>query len=291
MKNETERIYRQRILEVLVHIQSRLDEPLPLEELAGIACFSPFHFHRIFKGLVGEPVGEHIRRLRLERATHALANSRRSVLDVALEAGFETHESFSRAFRKMFGRSPSSWRRRPDGSSPALPPRPSPILKPKLKGGTRMKIRIEKVPPRQVAFIRHIGPYEECGAAWERLCAWAGRRGLLGPETAAVGVSYDDPDVTPPAKIRYDACVTVGEDVEPEGEIGVRTLPGGEFAIAEHRGPYSGLKDAYSRIYGEWAPTSGRMVGNAPCYEVYLNDPARTPPERLLTEIYVPLEE
>ena len=71
MKEETSEDYRARMLRVLVHIQQNLDAPLPLEELASIALFSPFHFHRIFRGLIGESVKEHVRRLRLERSTSA----------------------------------------------------------------------------------------------------------------------------------------------------------------------------------------------------------------------------
>jgi len=104
------------------------------------------------------------------------------------------------------------------------------------------------------------------------------------------GSPNDDPEVTPPEKIRYDACITVDETVEPEGDIGVQTLRGGEYAMTVHKGPYEKLIETYGRISGEWAPGSGRVVSSDPCLEVYLNDPHRTPPDQLRTEIYVPLE-
>ncbi len=72
MRQQTERTYKVRILRVLVHIPNHLDEVVALEELAAIAYFSPHHFHRIFRGMVGESVMEHIRRLRLDRAAHRL---------------------------------------------------------------------------------------------------------------------------------------------------------------------------------------------------------------------------
>jgi len=68
MRAETEQSYKERVLRVLMYIHSHLDETMSLEDLAGIAHFSPFHFHRIFRGMTGESVKEHIRRLRLERA-------------------------------------------------------------------------------------------------------------------------------------------------------------------------------------------------------------------------------
>ena len=297
MKTETEMVYRERVLRVLLYIQEHLDEPIAMEELAEIACFSPFHFHRIFKGLVGEPVKEHIRRLRLERAVHRLQVTDRSILEIALDAGYETHESFTRAFRKMFGDNPSVFRRNHRAARLAAPSgvhfRPDGALRtfnPLTRGGSIMKVRIEEVSPRRVAFARHIGPYEKCEPAWQKLCAWAGPRGLLGPKSTFIGICYDDPEVTPPEKIRYDACVTVGDDVEVEGEIGDQTIEGGEYAIFTHRGPLEKLLQTYQEIFGEWAPASGRVIKAGPSFEVYLNDPHTTPPEEIEVDIYVPLE-
>jgi AraC family transcriptional regulator len=298
MKIETRQVYQERILRVLIHIQRHLDEPLELNELAAMAYFSPFHFHRIFRGLVGESVMEHIRRLRLERAVLRLRDTGRSILDIALEAGYETHESFTRAFRSQFGLAPSSARegislKKTDGLLSGVHYQPRgeiPKFQPLTQGGAAMEMKIVRREPTRVAFVRHIGPYEDCGEAWGKLCAWAGRRGLLGPQTTVIGISYDDPEITPPEKIRYDACVTVAESVGPEGEIGVQTLRGGDYAMTLHRGPYEKLAETFGRIFGQWAPQSGRVVSSDPCLEVYLNDPHRTPPEELKTEIYVPLE-
>jgi AraC family transcriptional regulator len=106
MTNLTEQTYRQRVLKVQLFIQEHLAEELSLDRLARVACFSPFHFHRIFQGIVGEPVSEYVRRLRLESAGLALKTTRKSVLEIALDAGYGTHEAFTRAFRQMFGQSP-----------------------------------------------------------------------------------------------------------------------------------------------------------------------------------------
>src|SRR6266853_3843414 len=103
--------YQERVLRVLLHIQRNLDRPLELEELASVACFSPFHFHRIFRGIVGESVMEYVRRLRLEQAAQKLRFSDSPVIDVALDAGYESHEAFTRAFSARFGLSPSSFRK------------------------------------------------------------------------------------------------------------------------------------------------------------------------------------
>ena len=83
MKRATREDYRQRIQRVLGHLQTHLDEALVPADLAQIACFSPHHFHRIFRGMVGESVMQHVRRLRLERAALRLKHGDRSVTAIA----------------------------------------------------------------------------------------------------------------------------------------------------------------------------------------------------------------
>lgn len=298
MRAETQRTYRERMLRVLVHIQRHLDEALCLEDLARVAHFSPHHFHRIFRGMVGETVMEHIRRLRLARAASRLKHGDLPVTRIAFEAGYETHEAFTRAFRAMFDESPSGFRK----LHQPLPLRASPSgvhfapdadlsqFTPRERGDRPMEVKVEKIEPLRVAFMRHTGPYEACGETWGRLCAWAGPRGLFGPRTVVMGVSYDDPEVTPPDKIRYDCCLSIDDSFKAEGDVGVQTVGGREYAVTIHRGPYERLAETYAAICGQWAPTSGRELSSEPCLEFYLNDPNSTPPEELQTRVCVPLE-
>ena len=299
MNDKTLQIYKERILRVLVYIQQRLDEDLSLTELAAMAHFSPYHFHRIFRGMVGESIGEHIRRLRLERAATRLKNTQDSVTRLAFDAGYESHEAFTRAFRAMFGQSPSRFR----ASQSDLPwievpsgvhyrPRGDVMdFDPLRKGESLMKVGIKKVEPTRVAFMRHIGPYEECKSTWEQLATWAGANGMLRPGVQFIGICHDDPEVTPPEKIRYDACITVDDDFQPEGEVGVQVISAGDYGMTTHVGPYNRLGETYARLCGQWAPTSGRELKSSPCFEVYLNCPDDTAPEDLLTDVYVPLED
>jgi AraC family transcriptional regulator len=117
-----------------------------------------------------------------------------------------------------------------------------------------------------------------------------GKEGWLGGGCRFIGISHDDPEITPSGRIRYDACVTVDDSFVPEGEIGVQIIAGGDFARATHAGPYENLKQTYGRLMGQWLPRSGRRLGDAPCLEFYLNDPGGTPPAELLTDVYAPLE-
>jgi AraC family transcriptional regulator len=297
MKTETQRDYGERILRVLVHIQQHLDHALDLDELAGIAHFSPFHFHRIFRGMVGEAVQEHIRRLRLERAAYRLKCGTQPITHVAFDAGYDAHEAFTRAFKAVFGQSPSAFR---EQHRPLrMPPVPSGVhYDPegrldefeaiRVEEAT-MEVRIENVQPMRVAFVRHVGPYDQVGRTWQKLCTWAGMRGLFGPNTQLFGISHDDPDVTPPDKLRYDACIVVSDAVQPEGEVGVQEVAGGRYAVAMHRGPYSKFGETYAALLGQWLPARGHEPVSSPCLEFYRNNPNTTAPEDLLTDIYVPL--
>src|SRR6185436_14837760 len=111
MKPATMTSHQERILRLLVTIESNLSADLSLEALARQGDFSPYHLHRVFRALVGEPVKEYVRRLRLERAAHELAYGTRPIVQIAIDAGYETHESFARAFRTAHGSAPSSYRK------------------------------------------------------------------------------------------------------------------------------------------------------------------------------------
>jgi AraC family transcriptional regulator len=197
IKASTAQDYRERIVRTLVYIQQHLDDDADINAAASEAAFSPFHFHRIFRGLVGETLRKQVRRLRLERAArHLKQRPGESIVQLALEAGFETHESFTRAFHNMFNVSPSAYR---DAHKPA----------PDSASGTHLDdvsgyhapghpdvppVELKDLPPARIVFLRHVGPYHEVGATWGRLMSWAGKRRLLGPGMKLIGIVHDDPD-------------------------------------------------------------------------------------------------
>lgn len=298
MKLDTQNTYAARMLMVLNHVQRNLDEPLDLDTLAGLAHFSVSHFHRVFKGLLGETIMDHLRRIRLERAYVRLATTQESVTDIGLDAGYDSLEAFSRVFRKTFGLSPTQCRSQ--GWTQLFPDVPSgvhystgEIVEFVLNdtGAAVMNVRIETLPEIRIASVRQTGPYmESADRAWKILCGWGAPKGLFTPRTMIIGISHDDPQVTPPEQIRYDAAISLEKDVEVEPPVVLGSLPGGEYAIFTHQGPYEGLEETYKTIMGQWVPASGREFRDTPWFEVYRNDPASTPPAQLLTEIHIPLK-
>lgn len=293
MKTITVDSYQERILRVLLHIQSHLDEPLSLDELAGVACFSPFHFHRVFRAMTGEALMEHVRRLRLERAASRLRTAGTPVTQLAFDAGYESHEAFTRAFHTAFGASPSEYRENHrkvgqlTSASGVHYDDVGGFKPPDYPGG--LDVTIRTIEPVKVVFIRHVGDYDQVGGTWGRLMAWVGQQGLFGPAMKMIGICWDDPAITPVDKVRYDAAVAVNRPVQPQGEVGVQEIAGGEYAIVLHKGPYQTLGTTYDRIFGSWLPKSGREVRDLPAFEIYLNSPQMSRPEELETLIHVPL--
>lgn len=152
-----------------------------------------------------------------------------------------------------------------------------------------MKPDIRERKSMRVAFVRKTGPYSESApAAWSALMAFAGPAGLTKGEFVAV--CHDDPEQVAADALRYDACVSVGDGVTAGDGVELGAVAGGRFAVFVHKGPYASLSETYKPAYKEWIPAAGLRPATAPCLEVYLNCPQNTPPDELLTEIWIPVQ-
>jgi AraC family transcriptional regulator len=310
MKSETRTFYEAAVERAVVRIVGSLDEALDLEALSRDAALSPFHFHRVFRGLVGETPLELHRRLRLERAATQLVEGNDAVTAIAFDAGYETHEAFTRAFRQAYGLSPSAFRqRRAELLVACVYPLPIELaarcgvhfgarVEPstirfieRVTGETAMDVAIEERPELRVAAVHHTGSYQRISEAFGRLGAIAGPAKLIqGPDASMLGIFHDDPETTPVDQLRSEAGLVVSNDAQlPAGLEEIR-IPAGRYARTTHLGPYTGLGDTWSRLMGEWLPRSGHRVGAGPSYEIYRNTPADVPANELRTELYLPVE-
>ena len=278
--------YHERINKVLKYINENLEEKMELEKLAGISNFSPFHFHRIMRAYLNEPMGAFIQRLRLDKAAFYLEITDLSTTEIAYKCGYEMPSSFNKAFKKRFGISPGDFRK---GQRVQLQTS-NLIIHQNIKK-MELKAKVKEVKPKKVVYVRRFGDYNlSAGEAWDKVCSFAAKNKLFGFKTEMLGVSYDDPEITETEKLRYEACIAINKDVKPEGEVGVKTIEGGRYAIFKHKGPYETLNETYNAIHRQWLPGSGYKLRDIPVYEKYLNDPGKTKPEKLLTEIYIPVE-
>lgn len=285
-KELTVKDYHERINKVLLYVNNNLDENLDLDKLAAISNFSPFHFHRIMRAHINEPLGSYIIRRRLDTAAGLLTLSGEPVNEIANKIGYDCPASLTKAFKKRFNVSPAEYRENKSNIKISAD-----YLTLKTIGTMNRKPKIKELKPKKVIYIQSIGDYKGEGTkkAWDNLCTFAKKHRLFGWKTEFIGISHDDPKVTESEKLRYEACIAVRKDVKPDGEVGFKEIPGGKYAIFLHKGPYENFNQTYNEIFQSWFPTSGCELRNVPCYEVYLNSPGKTKPEKLKTEIYVPV--
>ena len=255
---------------VIDHIDRHLDEQLELETLAAVANFSAFHFHRLFSAWMGETLGEYLRRRRLEVAAQRLAaQPRLSVLQVALGVGFGSSEAFSRAFKSRFGRTPSAWRDSQVSNRDQAKRNRDQERGSEQPNDGQMKVTIVDRKPTSVAYLRHVGPYgKPISDFWMNdVAPWIETNGLLG--RPRYGISLDDPGVTAPDKLRYDAAVEVPEDFVGAGRHQRTVIPGGKYAVGKFKGNDRQVVEAWEWLLRDWLPQSSMQLDARPCFEYY----------------------
>ncbi len=271
-----------RLLRVVEHIHTAAPDDVSLDRLAEIAAMSRFHFHRVFHAVTGETAAQATRRIRLHRAAMHLVQGTMPIAQIANDAGYANVPAFSRAFRASFSLPPGQFRQQGQlGPAPSVRKSGEPIV--------TYDVTLETLPDRRLAAIAHQGDYMGIGKTFEQLSLLANSRAMWPQIQGMVGIYYDDPDATPTKDLRSTAALELTADAEIAAPMEEKRLTGGLSAVLLFKGPYAGLHGAYKYLYGVWLPLSGREARDAPPYEVYLNSPADTAPEDLLTQICLPL--
>ncbi len=303
--------YAARVNRVVDHVVRHLDEPLRLEDLARVACFSPFHFHRIFRSLTGETVLTFTTRVRLERALFLMSHHRSlSLTEVALRCGFSSSSHFSRSFKDRYGVSPRSLdlaahrHVRREQMLHSLQPEPRHLVTQTDRahhadGATAFEVRVRPQPEREVAYLRVPRPYEGgVPAAAEQLVAWAGRRGMAGGQW--LGYQWDDPELVPLERCSYDVAVEVPPgtsagfrhpEVAEDRRLAVGRVTFGPTTVAEIDldGSIETELGALGWLYGSWLPRSGFVPDDQPCFEAWPGLPFADGVERVRLTLQLPV--
>jgi len=287
VKADTLNFYHERINKVIQYINNHLDENLEINKLAQIGNYSSYHFHRIMRAYLGESLGAFIVRLRLETAVTLLIHTNEAINNIAFKVGYENPSSFNKAFKKRFGVSPLEFRKNNELIVKSVNAKIKFNAMENLKS---LQPKIKSIKNKKVIYKRALGNYNvSAEKAWKTLSEFAKKKRLFGFKTEFIGISHDDPNITDSDKLRYDACIVINKNIEAEGEIGVQEIEGGKFAVFTHKGPFEKLQNSYDYIFGKWLPESGIELRNNCGFEKYLNAPENTKPEKLKTEIYVPV--
>ncbi len=320
--------YLARINRVLDHIERNLDRPISLAELAGIAHFSRFHFHRIFAAVVGETPGQFVLRLRLERAARALlVEPRISVTEVAMAGGFSSPATFARAFKEAFSMSSTEWRAsyaermRSACSERPEEPESRKIRKALRKQGNakrswtcysdtetnkliwrcdmstdkevlRPDIEVREEAAHHVVYLRYIGPYGQTDLMPRliaKLQSFAAPRGLITPESRLFVVAHDSPTITEAAKLRLSVCLTAPTGIQGGGEFGTMTISGGRYAVGRFEISPARVAQAWGLMVGDWLPQSGYEPDARLCYEEIIVSPREHAEGKIVLDIFLPV--
>ncbi|KTD44831.1 AraC family transcriptional regulator [Legionella quateirensis] len=280
--------YDHQLKKAIDFIGKHLDDKLSLDQLSEIACFSKYHFHRLFTAFTGLSLQQYIRWLRLKRAAHQLiVNKETPIIEIAINAGFESHESFTRAFKQACNLNPSEFRTQSSWRAWEQPP----YCLPK-QGNMIMNVTIENIQARRLAVLEHRGDPQTVGDSVNQLISWAKAQIIsLKPKAGeAFGFGYDDPQTTPPEEFRFDLGITVPEQLKIEGKIIEKRLPAGRYAIAVHKGSRNNISDTVYGLYRDWLPTSGEELGDLPCIFCYYNFEHEVAETELITECWLYLK-
>lgn len=280
--------YAARLNRVFDYIDKNLGEALTVELLSQVANFSKYHFHRQFSEYTGINVFRYIQLMRLKRASYRLAfNKLEKITDIALDAGFENPESFSRAFKNTFGYTPSEFR-----GNPAWKPWNERYQFPIRERKQSMEVKIVEFGETKVAVLEHRGAPVLVNNSAGIFIEWRKASGLSPVKSSKTfGIAYDNPDTMDPEQFRFDICGSVSEDVpdNPQGVVN-KVIPRGRCAVIRHHGSHDRIGECAYYLYRDWLPESGEELRDFPLYFHYLNLLPETPEHELVTDIYLPLK-
>jgi AraC family transcriptional regulator len=302
-------LYQVRINRVVDYIQQHLHQKLSVTKLARVACFSPYHFHRLFSAYIGETLTSFIQRLRIEKAAFILVSSpQKSVTEIAHEVGFAGSASFARLFKGIFGISASQWRQGPLGKNnigvkaglfttgnwPDVKKADGAVKKsPAYSFAKNVSVSIEDIAEKTVAYVRHIGPVIGNAALFEsmikRLIKWSRQKELAVPGPNCISVYHDDPEITDENKLRVSICISVPAAITGNDEIGIMRIAGGKYAVGHFKIDGHQYADAWKYLFGQWLPRSGFECDDRPGFEIYRNIPRSHPQKKHIVDIYVPI--
>jgi AraC family transcriptional regulator len=288
MKQERAQAYAKRFNRVFDYIDLHLDEDLPLDLLSQVANFSKFHFQRQFTNYCGISVSRYIQLMRMKRASYRLAfNPLERIIDIALEAGFENPESFTRAFKQLFGQTPSQFRAKPAWENWSQRYRHHHRKRP-----VSQEVTIVDFPTTLLAVLEHKGPVPLINETRRRFLEWRQQTGPAQQDgDLALGIAYDNPDTTPPEDFRFGIAGSVEAPVAPNrhGVIN-KTLPGGRCAVLRHTGAHEEIGESVYYLYHDWLPQSGEELRDCPLFFHFLNCELDTAEHLLSTDIHLPLK-
>lgn len=261
------------------YIQQHLDETLSLQQLSEVAGLSRFHFHRIFYAHLGMNIMKYTQMLRLKRASFQLVfKPEVKVIEIALDAGFDSPEAFARAFKRSFDQTPSAFRVEPNWQNWH---RKFVYFTPESE--LKMNVTIIERPVEKIAYISHQGSPEKVFETAAKFIEWRKRTGLSPVKTSATyGIPFSDPEQTPEKEFRFDTFIIL---INRLSEI-----PAGRYAMVRHWGSHDYIRDSVYFLFRNWLPAQQEEAGDYPVFFHYHNFVHEVKEADLVTDIYLLLK-
>lgn len=296
--NKTREEYLKRINVVLDFIEKNLEGDLSLEPLSKKACYSPYHFHRVFSTIIGENLNEYVNRKRVERiASILLTGSNKSIKELAYIYGFNSESSFSRTFKKYYGTSPTKFKSKGKDILSKIGIESFSTEQyicgiDNLKKWIKMnaQIVVTELEAIKLAGIMHIGEFDKMGDLYQRLMKWGYKKEVLASSGfKAMTIYHDNPNVTQQSKVRYSACITINRNIEAEGGIRPVTIQKGIYVVGKFEIKGEDIARAWKNIC-IWVLENGYEFRDGDYFEVYHNDHKTHPEQKIILDICIPIE-
>ncbi|HEY9675867.1 MAG TPA: AraC family transcriptional regulator [Waterburya sp.] len=285
--------YRSRFRKVLEYIDAHLDDDLSVDRLSNLAAFSKYHFHRQFSELFGISVYKYVQLNRLKRASYQLAfRDRMQIIDISLASGYENHESFSRAFKKSIGQTPSEFREHPQWNPWHSTYQPLSDLRIEHMKPENQPANVKLIAFKdtKVAALDHRGDPNLIGNSIRKFIEWRKQNNLPPQVSDTFNILYDNPSETSPEDYRFDICASTERDVvdNPFGVV-ERTIPGGKCAVLRHIGDDANLGESITYLYSKWLPLSGEEPRDFPLFLQRVSFFPDVPEHEAITDVFLPL--
>ncbi len=297
----------------LAYVDAHLDQVLDAHTLADQAAMSRHHFHRMFHAQVGCSVASYVTWRRLQRACALLVSGPEPVLEIALAAGYESAQALAKAMRRELDTTPTAVRRGDSAPWTSLltPDRLQHLIPSTRQAGapTMQVTRFTTLPPGiQALTATARGMVDNtmtraAQSAFGELMAAVGPTGLMAQARSFISIVPDEHQGPDDPHCRYVAGIVFGHEMasgqgtsqQPDlplsGTLAWQTLAPGRYAVFTHIGPYTTLYQAWDTIYADWLPSSNLTLRDVPPMELCINTPQTAPPEKLHTEIWLPIND
>lgn len=285
-QKETKDSYLEAINRAIEFIESHTSKNIKLEDIAAYSFLSKFHFHRVFKSIIGNTAKEYLIRLRLEKAALQLKNTEKAINEIAYDCGYNSPEIFNRAFKAFFSTTPMRFRNNSKKET---------TIKKNLYNNISFdalnitKPEIIEKESMNLAYIRHFGSYETIDSSFEQLLSWATTNLLLKTPHSTIGIVHDNPEITEEANLRFDACIIISKEIQPQGAIGYKKIKGGKFAVFKYKGPFESFHTVYDYIYNCCLFEFQWELRDEPALETYISKPPFYGAKELITNFYLPI--